>query len=161
MKLGYRFLVLFVSEVVDVLAWVKGRYVFVSFFLVKHSVPQLERCSRRGKRFFQKRPKFLGWSTFRWVLCWYQKKKVIVPNWLLFSEFSVDLQKRKMVIAPNWSTFFRILCCFPKKKTPVWNCRKGKESLDRHVGQFGGRNFCSRGRRPLLPLPSCGPASTV
>ena len=66
-------------------------------FFTHMSVPQLERCSKGGKICFWRGQNF-------WV-------------GLVFTKFSVDIQKKRKVIAPIWSTFLRGLCWFPKKAT--------------------------------------------
>ena len=76
---------------------------------------------------------------------------------LIFTQFSVDLKKKK-VIAPIWSTFLRVLCWFPKKKTHhLETAARESEVWVGMQGSLRGQNFCLGGRRSVLPLPSCGP----
>ena len=109
------------------------RYPIVRLYKLSAALQQ-ERCSRGGKICFW------GGQNF-WV-------------GLVFTKFSVDLKKKKKVIAPIWSTFFRVLCWFPKKKATILKLPQEKGKLGGHAGQFGGgQNFCSGERHPLLPLP--------
>ena len=125
------------------------------------AVLQLERCSKGDKISFR------GGQTF-----W---------DGLLFSEFSVDLQKKK-VVAPNWSNFLQDFCSSQKKKSHLTkmfclfhsllllppqkshHLKRATRERGLWVGilEFlGGRNFCLGGCRLLLfrGVPrSCGPA---
>ena len=91
-------------------------------------------------------PNFLIWSTFLRVF---------------YTLFIREKKKQKKIrrLATNCSTYFLVFWWFPsfllvsKKRSPSWNCRKGKGGLGGDAKHFRGAKFLFRERRPLLPSP--------
>ena len=116
------------------------------------SVPQLERCCQAGKISFWGGQKFwvgLLFSQFS-VDLQKKKKKVIAPNWSTFLRVFCWSPKKKKVISPNCSTYFLVFCCFPKKNLLSRNSRNGKGE---HAGNYRGAKCLFRGAPPpFAPL---------
>ena len=64
---------------------------------------------------------------------------------LLFSEFSIDLKKKK-VISRNCSIYLLVFCRFPKKSHPLETTARERGVW---VGILGRQNFCLVGAAPF------------
>ena len=125
------------------------------------AVSQLERCSKGGKITFWGGQNFwdgLLFSEFSVDLQKRRKKGLYTKLVFFFPKFLLISKKKKKVISLNCSAYFLVFCCFPKKSHHFKTAARERGLWMGMLEFLGGQNFCLGGCRPLLPPRSCSPA---